>query len=289
MRIARVRTGGGSAPRSCPRTPSPSASSRRRRRPRPPGRGPRSRGRAGGRGGCARRRALALARLSAVDPRLQRLRATHRGRDQERQSRTRRSRRFGSSRRSATSATRAPSPARRGYPCAAGLPTLDFELEVAAVIGRAGRNLRPDEAGAHIAGYTIFNDWSARDLQMAEMRLGLGTCKGKDFANTLGPWIVTRTNSTRTGVGDRLDLDMRATVNGHELGGDTLANMAWSFEELVVLRIAWDVGATGGHPRLRDVRRRLPVRALGTPRPRRPSPTRPRRHRVPHRQRASGR
>ena len=106
---------------------------------------------------------------------------------------------------------------------------------MAAVIGRPGRNLRPDQAGAYIAGYTIFNDWSARDLQMAEMALGLGTCKGKDFANTLGPWIVTadELEPYRTS-GDRLDLDLRATVNGHELGsGDTLANMAWSFEELV--------------------------------------------------------
>jgi 2-keto-4-pentenoate hydratase/2-oxohepta-3-ene-1,7-dioic acid hydratase in catechol pathway len=120
-------------------------------------------------------------------------------------------------------------------PVPPGCQRLDLELEVAAVIGRPGRNLRPDQAGACIAGYTIFNDWSARDLQMAEMALGLGTCKGKDFANTLGPWIVTadELEPYRTS-GDRLDLDLRATVNGHELGsGDTLANMAWSFEELV--------------------------------------------------------
>ena len=87
-----------------------------------------------------------------------------------------------------------------------GCVDLDFELEVAAVIGRAGRDLRPEEAGAHIAGYTIFNDWSARDLQLAEMRLGLGTCKGKDFANTLGPWIVTADELEPFRDGDRLDL-----------------------------------------------------------------------------------
>ena len=114
-----------------------------------------------------------------------------------------------------------------------GCVDLDFELEVAAVIGRAGKNIRPEDAGAHIAGYTIFNDWSARDLQVAEMRLGLGICKGKDFANTLGPWIVTPDELTQYRVRDRLELDMRATVNGREIGGDTLANMAWSFEELV--------------------------------------------------------
>jgi 2-keto-4-pentenoate hydratase/2-oxohepta-3-ene-1,7-dioic acid hydratase in catechol pathway len=114
-----------------------------------------------------------------------------------------------------------------------GCVDLDFELEVAAVIGRPGSNLAPEEAGAHIAGYTIFNDWSARDLQLAEMRLGLGICKGKDFANTLGPWIVTADELESFRRDDRLDLDMRALRNGRELGDDTLANMAWSFEELV--------------------------------------------------------
>ncbi|HTP23991.1 MAG TPA: fumarylacetoacetate hydrolase family protein [Solirubrobacteraceae bacterium] len=114
-----------------------------------------------------------------------------------------------------------------------GCRRLDLELEVAAVIGRAGRNLTPDEAGDHIAGYTIFNDWSARDLQMAEMRLGLGMCKGKDFANTFGPWIVTPDELEAHVDGDRLDLELRAEVNGTALGTDTLANMAWSFAELV--------------------------------------------------------
>lgn len=122
-----------------------------------------------------------------------------------------------------------------------GCVDLDLELEVATVIGRPGTNIRPDEASAYIAGYTIFNDWSARDLQFAEMRLGLGICKGKDFANTLGPWIVTADELERYRDGDRLDLDMRASVNGRELGDDTLANMAWSFEELVsyAARGAW--------------------------------------------------
>jgi 2-keto-4-pentenoate hydratase/2-oxohepta-3-ene-1,7-dioic acid hydratase in catechol pathway len=118
-------------------------------------------------------------------------------------------------------------------PVPPGCRRLDLELEVAAVIGRPGRNLTPGEAEAHIAGYTIFNDWSARDLQMAEMRLGLGICKGKDFANTLGPWIVTPDELEDLIDGDRLDLEMRAEVNGSALGTDTLANMAWSFPELV--------------------------------------------------------
>jgi 2-keto-4-pentenoate hydratase/2-oxohepta-3-ene-1,7-dioic acid hydratase in catechol pathway len=118
-------------------------------------------------------------------------------------------------------------------PVPPGCERLDFELEVAAVIGRAGRDLGPDEAEAHIGGYTIFNDWSARDLQMAEMRLGLGICKGKDFANTLGPWIVTPDELEPYRDGDRFDLEMRAELNDSNLGTDTLANMAWSFPELV--------------------------------------------------------
>ena len=114
-----------------------------------------------------------------------------------------------------------------------GCERLDLELEVAAVIGQDGCNLAPAEANRHIAGYTIFNDWSARDLQIAEMRLGLGTCKGKDFANTLGPWIVTADELEPHRDGDRLDLALRAEVNGVPLGTDSLANMAWSFSELV--------------------------------------------------------
>jgi 2-keto-4-pentenoate hydratase/2-oxohepta-3-ene-1,7-dioic acid hydratase in catechol pathway len=114
-----------------------------------------------------------------------------------------------------------------------GCTRLDFELEVAAVIGRDGCDVAPGVAERHIAGYTIFNDWSARDLQIAEMRLGLGTCKGKDFANTLGPWIVTADELEPYRDGDRLDLRLRAEVNGIALGTDSLANMAWSFPELV--------------------------------------------------------
>jgi len=118
-------------------------------------------------------------------------------------------------------------------PVPPGCRRLDLELEVGAVIGRSGRNLAPGAAGEHIAGYTIFNDWSARDLQMAEMKLGLGMCKGKDFANTLGPWIVTTDELGEYVDGDRLDLELRAEINGSPLGTDTLANMAWSFPELV--------------------------------------------------------
>jgi 2-keto-4-pentenoate hydratase/2-oxohepta-3-ene-1,7-dioic acid hydratase in catechol pathway len=110
----------------------------------------------------------------------------------------------------------------------------DYELEVAAVIGRDGRDLTPASAREHIAAYTIFNDWSARDLQFDEMQVGLGPAKGKDSAVTLGPWLVTADELEPYRRGDRLELVLEVVVNGDRIGGDSLANMAWSFEDLVV-------------------------------------------------------
>ncbi|MDX3661771.1 fumarylacetoacetate hydrolase family protein [Streptomyces sp. ID05-26A] len=115
-----------------------------------------------------------------------------------------------------------------------GCVALDFELEVAAIIGRAGRDLTPDAARDHIAGYTIFNDWSARDLQRREMKVGLGPCKGKDFATTLGPVLVTADELEPWRDEDGfLALGMTVEVNGIEIGRDLLSNMGWPFEELV--------------------------------------------------------
>jgi 2-keto-4-pentenoate hydratase/2-oxohepta-3-ene-1,7-dioic acid hydratase in catechol pathway len=118
-----------------------------------------------------------------------------------------------------------------GDPIAAptGSTLLDLELEVAAIVCRRGTNVSAEDIG----GYTIFNDWSARDITMIEARQPFGFHKAKDFANTLGPWIVTPDELEPFRDGDRLDLDLKAFVNGDLLGGDTLANMAWSFEELV--------------------------------------------------------
>jgi fumarylacetoacetate (FAA) hydrolase len=67
---------------------------------------------------------------------------------------------------------------------------LDFELEVAIVIGKEGRNIKAKDADAYIAGFTIMNDLSARKLQMEEMLLNLGPAKGKDFSTVIGPWLV---------------------------------------------------------------------------------------------------
>src|SRR3954452_9013713 len=76
-------------------------------------------------------------------------------------------------------------------PVPPGSRLFDLELEVAAVIGRAGRDIHPDDADAYIAGYTILIDWSARDLQFTEMQVRLGPTKGKDTATTIGPVLVT--------------------------------------------------------------------------------------------------
>lgn len=116
---------------------------------------------------------------------------------------------------------------------------LDFELEVAVVVGgvdgHTGEDLDVEAAIGHTFGYVIMNDWSARDVQAAEMRKNLGPAKGKDFATSLGPWIVTADE-----MAEYLDPDgflgVRAEVhvNDELIGADLLSNMAWTFPELMV-------------------------------------------------------
>jgi 2-keto-4-pentenoate hydratase/2-oxohepta-3-ene-1,7-dioic acid hydratase in catechol pathway len=118
-------------------------------------------------------------------------------------------------------------------PVPPGSTLLDFELEVAAIIGRDGYNLTVEEAAACIAGFTIFNDWSARDLQSYEMRIGLGPAKGKDTASTLGPFLVTPDELEPYRRGDRYDLALSVFVNNKLIGTDSLLNMAWSFPEMI--------------------------------------------------------
>jgi 2-keto-4-pentenoate hydratase/2-oxohepta-3-ene-1,7-dioic acid hydratase in catechol pathway len=115
-----------------------------------------------------------------------------------------------------------------------GSELFDLELEVGVVYGAHGKNLTPEQAAPGIAGYTIFNDWSARDIQRQEGQLPFGFFKGKDGAHTLGPYLVTadELEPYRTADGF-LDLTMRAWINGELLGEDSLANMAWTFEELI--------------------------------------------------------
>ncbi len=120
-------------------------------------------------------------------------------------------------------------------PVPPGCRLLDFELEVAAVVGKAGHDLTVEQARDHIVGYLVMNDWSARDLQGREMQVHLGPAKGKDFATTLGPWLVTADELEPYRDADGfLRLAMTAEVNGAEVGCDLLSNMSWTFEELLV-------------------------------------------------------
>jgi len=119
-------------------------------------------------------------------------------------------------------------------PVPPGSRLLDFELEVAAVVGKDGASLTPEQAREHIFGYTVLNDWSARDLQRREMKVLLGPAKGKDSATTLGPWLVTADELEPYVDADGfLALDLRAYVNGELIGQDLLSNMGWPFEELI--------------------------------------------------------
>lgn len=119
-------------------------------------------------------------------------------------------------------------------PFPAACEARDFELEVAVIIGSEGRSVAPEEAGAYVFGYTILNDWSARDLQGREMQVSLGPAKGKDFATTLGPWIVTADELEPYRDEDGfLDLLCTVSVNGTEVGRDRLVNIGWSFETMI--------------------------------------------------------
>lgn len=115
---------------------------------------------------------------------------------------------------------------------------LDYELEIAVVIGKEGRDIAVAEADGFIAGFTILNDWSARDLQRREMKVGLGPAKGKDFATSIGPHLVTpdalhdRVLPDRS-RGNRYDLVMSARVNGREYSRGNTRDLHWTFAEMI--------------------------------------------------------
>jgi len=117
---------------------------------------------------------------------------------------------------------------------------LDFELETAIVICRHGRNIRAEEADDYIAGLMIMNDISARTLQMEEMLLNLGPAKGKDFATSTGPWLVTldelqqyETDARPGHTGKAWSLRMQCRVNGIQVSDGNMADMHWTFAELI--------------------------------------------------------
>lgn len=117
---------------------------------------------------------------------------------------------------------------------------MDFELEVAIVINKKGRNIKAIDADNYIAGIMILNDLSARNLQMQEMKLNLGPAKGKDFASMFGPYLVTfdelekyKTKTVNGHIGNTYDLKMKCWVNDELLSEGTLASMHWTFAEII--------------------------------------------------------
>ncbi len=118
-------------------------------------------------------------------------------------------------------------------PLAPGTQMFDLELEVGAVIGRGGRDLHPATAEQHIVGYTLFNDWTARDHQLRDLALGIGMGKSKDSATTLGPALVTVDELEDYRSDGRISIELTAEVNGKELTRGTLDQMDWTFGELI--------------------------------------------------------
>jgi len=111
---------------------------------------------------------------------------------------------------------------------------LDFELELACVIGQECRDVPADDRALEVvAGFTIMNDWSARDLQRKEMAVGLGPSKGKDFATSLGPELVTFDELQGRYRDGRLHLEMTASVNGRILSRGDAGSMYWTWPQLI--------------------------------------------------------
>ncbi|SNY65571.1 fumarylacetoacetate hydrolase family protein [Paractinoplanes atraurantiacus] len=131
---------------------------------------------------------------------------------------------------------------RRPWGCSA----LDFELEVACVLGSGGTSLTEAGAAQAIFGYTIFNDWSARDLQSRELKVGLGPAKGKDFCTSIGPWLVTADEfASRHDADGFLDLACTVSVNGTGVGHDRLTSMGWTFPTMIAYASRDSVVAAG--------------------------------------------
>ncbi|MEI8134668.1 MAG: fumarylacetoacetate hydrolase family protein [bacterium] len=114
---------------------------------------------------------------------------------------------------------------------------LDFELEAAIVIGKECRNVSAARADEYIFGYMVMNDWSARYLQMEEMKLSLGPAKGKDFATAIGPYLVTKDELVSRRIpspnGDRYDLTMTCHIGTEEISRGNLKDMTWTFAQII--------------------------------------------------------
>jgi fumarylacetoacetate (FAA) hydrolase len=117
------------------------------------------------------------------------------------------------------------------------LRNLDFELESAIVIGKKGKNILAKDADNNIAGFMVMNDLSARLLQMDEMKMNLGPAKGKDFATSIGPWLVTpdelEEDVIKTDFGNKYNLRMTAVHNGKLVSDGNMKDMNWTFAEII--------------------------------------------------------
>ena len=117
------------------------------------------------------------------------------------------------------------------------LNKLDFELELAIIIGKEGKDIKVEEADDYIFGFMIMNDWSARDIQKQEMKLNLGPAKGKDFSTSLGPYLVTKdelkNKILKTKTGNIYDLNMSAFINDKKVSNDNAKNMNWTFAQII--------------------------------------------------------
>jgi fumarylacetoacetate (FAA) hydrolase len=129
--------------------------------------------------------------------------------------------------------------------CPAASHELDYELEVAALVDTPVIDLTPERAEEAIGGYTIFNDWSARDLQREETAVRLGPAKGKDFASSFGPWLVTPDELADARHGNGFDLAMTASVNGTETSRGRWSDAQFSFGEMLA-RASADVHIHAG-------------------------------------------
>jgi len=117
------------------------------------------------------------------------------------------------------------------------LNKLDFEFEIGVVLSRQARNVKAKDAYKYVAGLTILNDWSARAIQLEEMKLNLGPAKGKDFSTTIGPFLVTLDELKNKVVGPeyemRYDLAMCGYLNNNLISKDNLKNISWSFADMI--------------------------------------------------------
>ncbi len=131
-----------------------------------------------------------------------------------------------------------------------GEEKLDIELEIAAIIGKKGKDIKAENADDYIFGYTIFNDWSARAIQKHEMTVPLGPHKGKDFANAIGPCIVTKDEFEKyrctisreshpehlampESTGDRFDIKMSSKINGKTICEGNYLTVHWTFPQMI--------------------------------------------------------